>query len=829
MNRLSFLICALLLFAFDCLCQNKDVDLLNSYNTETKRLLIKVVSAYLFNFNRWQINYDSVIVMACEAEGVKHSLYRNESFDDGTALPGSQLIESGNLAGAGRLLTTLQGEDRIKLFLQLGAYYLFRPGNNANDMKSSFRFLSEAQTISDALGIPKWKNASHSMLGKYYFNAGDFPKSKAYFSEVISFCSQAGDKKGLAHALADRGSFTLFTDTNRLKDFTQALELFRKQNDKVRVIEMLTRMGEVHFIYNLYDQCEKELLEAVRLGKEIGYKHTHYYYNTLSYIELEKGNSNIALSYSNKVIAKMEETNDRAFAPIFYFRVGNSYGAIADWDKAIYWYRKSVESSVENNVYAKSYKTYSMLAYTLTSAGRYKEALDLINTTLFKFPNLSSLDSMYLAMAQGRCYENSKQKSLAEKYFVASASLADRLSSQPVLHNDIAGCYLDIASFYIDKAEMNKAKYYLQKLVSPQSKFVPIRHQIDLALLQFRIDSSEGKYISAIQAYQRYKKLNDVIFNLRKTRQIDEMGIQYNVAQKEKDVQLLQKQGRLQLAELEHEKLTRNIIILVTVLLVILFVLGYSRYRIKQRHSREIDEKNIALENLIADKDKLIEDKDSLLKEKDWLVKEIHHRVKNNLQMVISLLNAQAEFLKQPSALNAIRESRERMQAIAILHQKLYQLENSTRINMRSYINELVENIKSSMADSGRIYFEMKMANVGLDISQSVPLALIINEALTNAIKYAYPKNQKGNIQISLQPRGEDQLQLKIADHGKGLPPDVDLENSNSLGLQLIKLFSEQLEGNLFFINKEGLEIILNFRTAEFGNADDSKKMGITA
>jgi two-component system, sensor histidine kinase PdtaS len=191
--------------------------------------------------------------------------------------------------------------------------------------------------------------------------------------------------------------------------------------------------------------------------------------------------------------------------------------------------------------------------------------------------------------------------------------------------------------------------------------------------------------------------------------------------------------------------------------------------------------------------------------------------------MVVSLLNAQTEFLTHPSAIDAIKESRERMQAIAIIHQKLYQIDNTTEVNMRSYINELIDNIKHSFADSDRIYFKLDVDDVGLDISQSVPLGLILNEAITNAIKYAYPKNQKGTIQIYLKHYDTDKLQLKVADSGKGLPDNIDIKHSNSLGMQLIALFSEQLEGDLYFINNNGLEITLNFKAAGYHDAAMNK------
>jgi two-component sensor histidine kinase len=816
MTRLVFLYGALLLAHINVRSQNNLHNPSKDYDTATQRLLIKVVGTHLYNINQWQIDYDSSIVLACKGEDLSHALYRNESFDDGTGLPGSQLIEAGNIRGARNLLTTLQGTDRIKLLLELGAYYLFIPGYDKSDMNNAYFFLKNAQLLSDSTGIPKWKNASRSMMGKFYFDSEDFAKSKTAFTEVANYYGKMGDNAGLANALAERGIYTRYSDTGKLVDLTKALALFRRRQDKTREIEMLSRTAEVHFVYAKYEESKKDLLDAINIQNEIGFKHTQYFYNALAYIEAFKGNHNIALSYGNKAVASMEQTNDRAFSSLFYFRMGNIYGTLGEADKSIYWYRKSLSNKDQNVSDRIWYNSFIFLAIVYTWSGNAKEALDLIDSTTSQYPPLEQESKMMLATVKGQCFDQLNKTALAEKYFRESADMADQLSSQFQMHVQIALCYLENAWFQIGRKNFKKAKYYIQKQQALNPGTAEAYSEALKARVLFKIDSSEGRYVSAIRAYQRLVQLNDSIYNLQKARQIDEMGIQYGLAQKEKDFQLLQKKEELQLVALTKEKLIRNIIVIIAVLLAILFALGFNRYRIKQRHTKEIDEKNATLEKLINDKDSLIADKDVLLKEKDWLVKEIHHRVKNNLQIVISLLNAQSEFLSHPSALNAIRESRERMQAIAILHQKLYQLDNSSQTDMREYIHELVENIKSSVADSGRLNFEVIVGKVSLDISQSVPIGLILNEAITNAIKYAYPKNEKGSILVSLQNTGPQQLQLKIADHGKGLPADMDITQVNSLGLQLIKLFAEQLEGDLFFINNNGLEIVFNFKPAEY-------------
>ncbi|HEX8023278.1 sensor histidine kinase, partial [Mucilaginibacter sp.] len=223
-------------------------------------------------------------------------------------------------------------------------------------------------------------------------------------------------------------------------------------------------------------------------------------------------------------------------------------------------------------------------------------------------------------------------------------------------------------------------------------------------------------------------------------------------------------------------------------------------------------EQDQALQHLIADKDRLID-------EKDWLLKEVHHRVKNNLQIVMSLLNTQSAFLKNNAALAAIRESQNRVQAIALIHQKLYSSSNVAYIDIAVYISELVSYLADCYSAHERgIRFEQQIEAVKMDVAQAVPVGLMLNEAITNAIKYAFP-NRRGYINISLGVLDDNNMMLNIADDGIGLPEDFDIKEASSLGMEMMKALSKQLGGSFKMENNNGVVITLIFRAEKhFGN-----------
>lgn len=205
------------------------------------------------------------------------------------------------------------------------------------------------------------------------------------------------------------------------------------------------------------------------------------------------------------------------------------------------------------------------------------------------------------------------------------------------------------------------------------------------------------------------------------------------------------------------------------------------------------------------------------LEEKEVLLKEIHHRVKNNMQIISSLLNLQAGYIQDQEAADALNECQGRIMSMAMIHEKLYQSGTLAGINFADYINGLVSDILYSFtADSGRIKIDVDAADVTLNIDTAVPCGLIINELVTNSIKHAFPDGRNGHIFIHMTQNKEGDYLLVVSDDGIGLPQDLDVSDATTLGLLLVNTLVNQLEGALKIDRNHGTTFRILFKKLEY-------------
>ncbi|MFW5800228.1 MAG: sensor histidine kinase, partial [Spirochaetota bacterium] len=199
------------------------------------------------------------------------------------------------------------------------------------------------------------------------------------------------------------------------------------------------------------------------------------------------------------------------------------------------------------------------------------------------------------------------------------------------------------------------------------------------------------------------------------------------------------------------------------------------------------------------------------------LLKEIHHRVKNNLQIISSLINLQSRYYQDNKIKHLLREIKNRIKSIALVHENIYIRENRTQINFKKYINNLIDNLIHTYEVKSNIKIEKNIdESEFFPMEESVPCGLIINELVKNSIQHAFSNKKRGKITINFTHNtDENKINLIIKDNGIGLPKDIDYKNSYTLGLQLVDILTEQLNGNLRLENKEGTKFLIEFKLKE--------------
>jgi two-component sensor histidine kinase len=233
--------------------------------------------------------------------------------------------------------------------------------------------------------------------------------------------------------------------------------------------------------------------------------------------------------------------------------------------------------------------------------------------------------------------------------------------------------------------------------------------------------------------------------------------------------------------------------------------------RVRER-TDELARANAALQAEIAERRRGEEAIRASLREKEVLLKEIHHRVKNNLQVVSSLLRLQARSLKNPETVAAFEESGGRVQSMALVHEMLYQSSSLSELDFAAYARSLVESLLRAFGtDPAAVRAHFAMEPVPLNINQVIPCALILHELVSNALKYAFPAGRGGEIRLALRADADGRVHLTVGDDGVGLPPAVDPDHADSLGLQLVGTLTRQLHGRLEITRTGGTQYDLAF------------------
>ena len=527
------------------------------------------------------------------------------------------------------------------------------------------------------------------------------------------------------------------------------------------------------------------------------------------------------LFWYNKALKLAKETNNIPQLIKIYNHFGVAYYFDTKYDLSIKNYLQSLEYSKKINDSVGIARAYNNIGLIHEKQGNYKEAIkyDLMALAIketFKskellIPPLTNLSNISII---NNDFENGK------KYMFRMLRICQEIQDTTLM----AVSYSNLAKIYANNNEIAKSDYYLRKTLqlieNIDNKFEYSQLLFDLGgtyakknafneaeksyLQSIAISEklrrkelleksykelsdlyrNNAKYTKALAYYDKYTKVKDSFFTVDKLKSVQEVEAKYKTQKKEQQIQQLK-------SNIEQQDRFWFWVSILSGLLALFFIFFIYFYK---KRSSELAQKNQQINKALS--------------EKEVLFKEIHHRVKNNLQIVSSILTLQGRYLKDPNAIEAINDSQNRIAAISLIHQKLYSKESITAVRVKDYIDDLVDNIIQALnIDADKINYVSHIENLLLDVGSVTPIGLILNELILNSLKHN-TNRETLNLQIDLY-KNDDTIVLKVSDDGKGLPDDFDYTKAESYGMKMIASLSKKLKADLQFINDNGLTVTI--------------------
>lgn len=614
-----------------------------------------------------------------------------------------------------------------------------------------------------------------------------------YGNEAYEIASRKKDTIALIDILNGRAICNLHmgyleqAETEWRKSFSFAL--IKKQKKRAGI--QLVNLGNLHDSRGNLDSAtyynEKALEFYYGVGDALD---SAIVYNNLGIVLERLGNYSKAIEYYIHAKKAFDKAAREDYMSAMLVNIGNIYMLQNEPEEALTHYRQSLslkkkvhdrygEGIVYNSLgtfYAKKKNQDSSIYYfkqSLNIKEEMQDTLGLIEAFIGLGNNYGQHGEPELALQyHERAYALAKRKEIK----IALASAAGELGKSHILlgNDKLAETYLLEALFLAENGGEPETQLNVYKALS--------------GLLKKKKDPR------AFEIYEKYIVLDDSLRNDKQTREITRLGMQYEFDKEKELLALEQQKKELALnAELERQVFQRNIGLGAIGSGLIILALLWRGYRVKQRnnHLLEVQKNNLVI----------------ALEERENLLKEIHHRVKNNLQVVSSLLSIQSRSVNDPAALDALEEGRNRVKAMGLIHQNLYQEDNLVGVNLSQYLEKLTDSLLASYkVDTEKIHIARNIDAVSLDVDILIPLGLILNELISNSLKYAFPDREEGNIALSIAPQ-EKGLLVEVQDDGVGMPSTFQLETASSMGYKLIKAFVRKMKADLRIHSERGTRV----------------------
>jgi two-component sensor histidine kinase len=622
------------------------------------------------------------------------------------------------------------------------------------------------------------------------------------------------------------------------------IQFFRLQAQESELEKRLAKASDAEkvFIYDEYAQkykdtnptqalswAEKGLMVAQKVKDTAS---VAYYYTFIGVLHKNMGNYEEALMYYQKAIPINEQIKNLQGNAGIYNNIAFVYRLQGKYKKSLEFYLQALAFFENSNNTKHQSNVLNNIGSLYTDQKNYLKAIEFFEKSLVIAEQIK--DTLGIAFAYnnlGEVYQKQNRRQEAKSYFQKSLIWKKKKNHS----RSIASGYANMALVLQEEAKYDSSLYYLKESLAIYEKIEDLNGQVETLLRLGELQNRQNDMKKAFESYQKalelskkigskplttkayeflaeyyakqknydkayqfrllYDRTKDSLMSLEQLRQINELQARYDDQAQKQQIELLKTEKKIVLLEKTAETKQKWLLAIGLLVVMLLAVSLFWAYRLKQKSNRQLNQQNMLIQEA--------------LNQKEMLLREIHHRVKNNLQIISSLLHLQAHKGQNPQDL--LQQSQDRIQAMAIIHEKLYKSDNLQAISLAEYIENLVTYFQQTYSlEQRKIRVETHLEHIHLDIDKLIPCGLILNELLTNSIKYAFKEHEKGTIAIWAKMK-DNRCVIEIKDDGVGLPETLNLKQHKSLGLRLVDGLVRQIKGVWDYRSHQGACFSISF------------------
>lgn len=607
-------------------------------------------------------------------------------------------------------------------------------------------------------------------LSREFFNS-DIVGSEKYANRALFLSQKLEYKRGIALSYTNLGIINYYKAIYNvaLSYHDRSLELMEEIGDRKGMAGSHNNKGAVYTQQGDYKLAIEEYINSLHIMEEIGDKEgMGKSFNNIGLVYYLQGNYDEAKKYYGKALEIFKERGDKTRIS----DILNNMGIIAyeegEYDVSLDFHMKSLETRDKTGNHRGQATSYTNIGDVYAAQEAFSKALEFQKKAFDIQEELGDKKGMLSSMkGMGTVYSLTGRDDEALKYMEEVL----RISTEIGAKREVRDAYNDISNLYMKM----------------------------------------GNYEEALKYKSHYAQMKDTLFSEKTNEIATALETKFENEKKAKEIEILKQENQIQ--ELE---LGRNRILIISsiigLILALISVVIFARINREKRKAMQL----LQLQNDDIKRQKEV---------KEVLLKEIHHRVKNNLQVINSLIRLQCAYTDDKVALELFDECQNRIISMALIHEKMYEAHDLSNINIKEYVSELSQNLLRSYRLNQRINLDVNVSLEHLSLDTLIPLGLLLNELISNSLKHAFEGLEEGTIKIELDKDENDMFVLNIGDNGIGLTKDFSFNSAHTLGMELVVTLSEQLDGKIERVGETGSYFRIEFKGLEQQRVDVRKAM----